>query len=164
MKLYEITGAMHTTLEIFLESEQQDIDKETYDDVMEYLKTELQNKSSNFIKYIRNLQAELEMVTLEVDRLIAIKKQKENKVEALKSYLVTALRSLEVKKIETELGNYGLRESSKVEVIDMNKIPYQFITRKEEITVDKKGLGTFLKEGNELEGARQVKTYSLQIR
>ena len=46
----------------------------------------------------------------------------------------------------------------------MNKIPYQFITRKEEITVDKKGLGAFLKEGNELEGARQVKTYSLQIR
>ena len=106
----------------------------------------------------------LKDIDIDMKQIQNIKKQKENKVEALKSYLVTALRSLEVKKIETELGNYGLRESSKVEVIDMNKIPYQFITRKEEITVDKKGLGTFLKEGNELEGARQVKTYSLQIR
>lgn len=164
MKLYEVTGAMQDTLDIFLDSDQQERDKETYDEIMGYLKTELQNKSSNFIKYIRNLQSELEMVTLELERLTAIKKKKENKVESLKTYLISTLQCLEVKKIETELGNYGLRESTKVEILDMNKIPYQFITRKEEVTVDKKGLGIYLKDGNELNGARQVKTYSLQIK
>ena len=65
MKLYEITGAMEDVLDIFLESEGEVLDRENYEYTMSYLKEELKNKSSNFIKYIKNLLAEAEMAKQE---------------------------------------------------------------------------------------------------
>ena len=56
MKAYEIIGAIEDTLDIFLESEGTESDKENYDYVMEFLKEELNNKSSSILKYIRNLE------------------------------------------------------------------------------------------------------------
>ena len=164
MKLYEITGAMEDVLDIFLESEGEDLDRENYEYTMSYLKEELKNKSSNFIKYIKNLLAEAEMAKQEAERLTTLRKTKEHKVENLKKYLIAALQGLEVKKVETELGSYGLRKSSSIEILDIGKIPKEFIKIKEEISVDKKEVGKYIDGGNFLEGARKVETYSLQIK
>ena len=164
MKLYEITGAMEDVLDIFLESDGEDIDRENYEYTMSYLKEELKNKSSNFIKYIKNLLAEAEMAKKEAERLTTLRKTKEHKVENLKKYLIAALQGLEVKKVETELGSYGLRKSSSIEILDIGKIPKEFIKIKEEISVDKKEVGKYIDGGNFLEGARKVETYSLQIK
>ena len=84
MKTYEIAGAMIDTLDIFLDSDQQEADKETYKDVMEYLKEELQNKGTNILKYIRNLELEAISVKTEIERLEDVKKNRENKVKSLK--------------------------------------------------------------------------------
>lgn len=164
MKLYEITGAMEEVLDIFLESEGDELDRENYEYTMSYLKEELKNKSSNFIKYIKNLLAEAEMAKQESERLTSLRKAKEKKVENLKHYLVTALQGLEVKKVETELGSYGLRKSSSVEILDISKIPQEFVRRTEEISIDKKELGKYIAQGNYIEGAIKVENYSLQIR
>ena len=69
-----------------------------------------------------------------------------------------------MKKVETELGSYGLRKSSSIEILDIGKIPKEFIRIKEEISVDKKEVGKYIDAGNLLEGARKVETYSLQIK
>ena len=45
MKAYEIVNGMIDTLDIFLESEQNEGDRENYEFVMEFLKDELQSKS-----------------------------------------------------------------------------------------------------------------------
>lgn len=164
MRLYEITGAMDDVLDIFLESDGNELDKENYEYTINYLKEELKNKSSNFIKYIKNLLAEAEMAKQEAERLTAIRKTKEHKVENLKKYLVTALQGLEIKKIETELGSYGLRKSTSVEILDITKIPKEFIKIKEEFSVDKKELGKYMDNGNYLEGAVKIENYTLQIR
>lgn len=164
MRLYEITGAMEDVLDIFLESNGDDLDKENYEYTMLYLKEELKNKSSNFIKYIKNLLAEAEMAKQESERLTSLRKAKEKKVENLKHYLVTALQGLEIKKVETELGSYGLRKSSSVEILDISKIPKEFVRIKEEISIDKKELGRYIDQGNHIEGAVKVENYSLQIR
>ena len=58
MKLYEIKNGMIDTLDIFLESEQTEIDGKNYEYVMTYLKEELKGKCSDLIKYIRNLELE----------------------------------------------------------------------------------------------------------
>ncbi|MGL4955321.1 MAG: hypothetical protein ACRC4Y_07610 [Cetobacterium sp.] len=69
MKAYEIMNGMIDTLDIFLESEQSEGDKENYEFVMKFLKEELQSKSSNIIKYIRNISLEVEVLSQEEDRL-----------------------------------------------------------------------------------------------
>ena len=81
MKAYEIIGAMEDTLDIFLESEGTESDKENYDYVMEFLKEELNNKSSSILKYIRNLELDSKIAKDEADRLDNLSKSKMNKVK-----------------------------------------------------------------------------------
>lgn len=164
MKVYEIRDAMLDTLDIFLESAQDNTDKENYNDVMEYLKTELQNKSSNIIKYIRNMENHVLVLKTEVERLELIKKSKETKVKNLKNYLKNVLLILEKKKIDTDIGSYGLRKTSKVEITNIEKIPKVYLKEKYEVLVDKLSISTKLKAGEIVEGTMLLEDYSLQVR
>lgn len=164
MKAYEIKEAMFDTLDIFLESDQGETDRDMYDDVMGYLKEELQNKGTSIIKYVRNLELEAISVKAEIERLESVKKNRENKAKSLKNYLKNILISLDKKKIETELGNYSLRKSSKVEILDMSKIPEEYIKIKEERTPDKTLIGQRWKLGEAVEGTAVIEDYSLQIK
>ena len=68
MKLYEIGDAMIDNLNLFLESEGTELDEEVYNEVLDLLKRELASKSSNILKYLNNLQADLEQIKLEKQR------------------------------------------------------------------------------------------------
>lgn len=164
MRLYEIQGAMLETLDIFLESDQEEMDRELYDDTMDYLKEELSQKSSSIMKYLCNLRSETDSIKQELERLSKAKKSRERKMESLKGYLVNVMQSLEKSKIETDLGTYGLRKSKSVAILDQSKILEDYIRVKEDVSVDKKGLAAVLKSGETVEGAALVENYSLQIR
>lgn len=164
MQLYTIKDMMIDTLDIFLESEQEEIDQSFYNETMEYLKEELSYKSSNIIKYISNLDAEAQSIKIEIDRLSKAKKSRERKLESLKSYLISTMQHLEKTKIETNLGTYGLRKSTVLKVLDMNKIPEEYLKVKKEVSVDKRELKNYIKTGKYTEGAILVENYSLQIK
>ncbi|MGL5593341.1 MAG: siphovirus Gp157 family protein, partial [Cetobacterium sp.] len=164
MKAYEIVNGMIDTLDIFLESEQNEGDRENYEFVMEFLKDELQSKSSNIIKYIRNVSLEVEVLSQEEDRLEKLRKQKEKKVNSLKKYLTDILLNLDKNKIETELGNLGLRKSVSVAIDNLDLIPKKYIQKKIELVPDKRLLSEILKQGKNIKGVHLEDKYSLQIR
>ncbi|MGL5280087.1 MAG: siphovirus Gp157 family protein [Cetobacterium sp.] len=164
MKAYEIVNGMIDTLDIFLESEQNEGDRENYEFVMEFLKDELQSKSSNIIKYIRNVSLEVEVLLQEEDRLEKLRKQKEKKVNSLKKYLTDILLNLDKNKIETELGNLGLRKSVSVAIDNLDLIPKKYIQKKIELVPDKRMLSEILKQGKNIKGVHLEDKYSLQIR
>ena len=164
MKLYEIKEAMIDTLDIFLDSEQEEIDKEFYSETMDYLKSELQYKSSNIIKYISNLDSEANSIKDEIERLTKVKKSRERKLESLKGYLIQIMQGLEKTKIETNLGSYGIRKSSALKIFDMNKIPKEYLNKKTEVTVDKREITRVIKSGHEVLGAALIENYSFQIK
>jgi len=164
LKLYEIKDAMVDTLDIFLESEQAEIDRDFYSETMKYLKEELSNKSSGIIKYLSNLDAEALTIKCEIERLTKAKKSRERKSENLKSYLVNTMQILEKTKIETDLGTYGLRKSTAIEIFDIGKIPEKYIRIKQDISVDKRELTNHIKAGNSIEGAALVDRFTLNIK
>lgn len=164
MKAYEIINGMIDTLDIFLESEQNESDKENYNYIMEFLKEELESKSSNIIKYIRNISLEVEILSQEEDRLEKLRKQKEKKVNSLKKYLTDTLLNLDKNKIETELGNLGLRKSVSVAIDNLDLIPKKYIQKKIELVPDKRMLSEILKQGKNIKGVHLEDKYSLQIR
>lgn len=164
MKAYEIVNGMIDTLDIFLESEQNEGDRENYEYIMEFLKDELQSKSSNIIKYIRNISLEVEVLSQEEDRLEKLRKQKEKKVNSLKKYLTDILLNLDKNKIETELGNLGLRKSVSVAIDNLDLIPKKYIQKKIELVPDKRMLSELLKQGKNIKGVHLEDKYSLQIR
>ncbi|MGL5349596.1 MAG: siphovirus Gp157 family protein [Cetobacterium sp.] len=164
MKAYEIMNGMIDTLDIFLESEQSEGDKENYEFVMEFLKEELQSKSSNIIKYIRNVSLEVEVLSQEEDRLEKLRKQKEKKVNSLKKYLTDILLNLDKNKVETELGNLGLRKSVSVAIDNLDLIPKKYVQKKIELIPDKRTLSELLKQGKNVKGVHLESKYTLQIR
>lgn len=164
MKLYEIQQGMIDTLDIFLESDGNDLDKKNYSEIMLFLRDELKNKSSSLLKYIQDLQAKSKIAKEESDRLLKLSRARLNKAERLKNYLVSTLQALEMKKIETDLGSYGLRRSSAVDVYDMAALPKEFVRVTEERKADKEKIKEYIKNNGELKGARIVDNYSLQIR
>ena len=164
MKLYEIKNGMIDTLDIFLESEQTEMDRENYNDIMEYLKEELKNKSSDLIKYIRNLELENTVTKLEIERLEDLKKGKEKKIKSIKNYIKGILLDLDKKKVETELGNVSLRKTTSVEITDITKIPKEYLVVKEEVTPSKKLIGDSLKKNILIDGAVLKEDYSILIK
>ncbi|WP_432205564.1 siphovirus Gp157 family protein (plasmid) [Cetobacterium somerae] len=164
MKAYEIMNGMIDTLDIFLESDQNESDRENYNYVMKFLQEELESKSSNIIKYIRNISLEVEILSQEEDRLEKLRKQKEKKVNSLKKYLTDILLNLDKNKIETELGNLGLRKSVSVAIDNLDLIPKKYIQKKIELVPDKRMLSELLKQGKNIKGVHLEDKYSLQIR
>lgn len=164
MKLYEIRNGMIDTLDIFLESEQTEMDRENYNDIMEYLKEELKSKSSDLIKYIRNLELENTVTKLEIERLEDLKKGKEKKIKSIKSYIKRILLDLDKKKVETELGNLSLRKTTSVEITDITKIPKEYLIVKEEVTPSKKLIGDSLKKNILIDGVVLKEDYSVLIK
>ncbi len=122
-------------------------------------------KSSSIIQYIQNIQALNKSAKEEADRLQKLIKTRSNKIERLKSYLVATLQVLETKKIETDLGSYGIRKNpDKLEIYDLSALPKEFIKIKEEKEPDKDKIKAYIREYGELNGARITCGYSLQIR
>lgn len=164
MKAYEIKNAMIDTLDIFLESNQDKMDKENYDDVMEYLREELESKSSNIVRYIRNLELENVVAKTEIDRLEEIKKNREKKIASLKGYIKGILLELDKKKIETDLGNLSLRKTTSVEIVDLSKIPKEYLVIKEEKVPLKTLIKDSLKKNVAVSGAILKEDYSLLLK
>ncbi|WP_235247498.1 siphovirus Gp157 family protein [Fusobacterium perfoetens] len=129
------------------------------------MKEELKNKSDSIIQYIQNLQTLNKSAKEEVDRLQKLIKIRTNKIERIKSYLISTMQILEQKKIETALGSYGIRKTpDKVEVYDLSALPKELIRIKEEKEPDKDKIKAYIKEHGEVAGARITCGYSLQIR
>lgn len=164
MKAYEIANGMIDTLDIFLESDQSEVDKENFDFMMNFLKEELESKSSNIIKYIRNLTLEVDVLSQEENRLEKLRKQKEKKVSSLKRYLINILTTLEKNKVETDIGTVGLRKSVSVAIENLELIPKKYIQKKIDLVPDKRMLSEALKQGKNIKGAHLENKYSLQIR
>lgn len=164
MKAYEIVDGMIDTLDIYLESEQTEEDKENYEYIMKVLTKELENKSSNILKYIRNLTLEVNMLSQEEERLEKLRKSKENKIKKIKNYLVNVLIKLDKSKVETDLGIMGLQKSTSVGIQNIELLPKKYLNKKVEITPNKRMLSEVLKQGKKVKGAMLCENYSLQIR
>ena len=158
MKLYEIKKDLVEMLDLLTEVSDDELAKENCEEMLEFFKEELKSKSGSILKYIRNLESEKEIVREEIERLEKFKKTKEKK------YLVQTMLELREKKIETDLGSYGIRKSTKVQIVDETLIPEDFIKIKTEKTLDKIGIANYIKNYGELAGAKIIENYSLQIR
>jgi hypothetical protein len=153
MKLYEIT-------ELIKKSEELEL---TQDD-LELLEIELKEKSDNIIKYVQNLEGNINIIDTEIKRLQQIKQQEKNKLDNLKEYIKYCLNKMNVKKIDSTLGKITIRKSESLEVIDLEKIPGEFVTIKQTFQPDKTAIKKAIKEGKEIEGAKVVIKENITIK
>ena len=136
MKLYELVSEEQKLNELFLTAIDEETgeirDNETLEELETELKNALVNKSEGIIKVIRNQESDLEMVTAEIERLTNLKNKMKKEIENFKSYIKFNMKKMDLKKVETSLGNISLRQSTATEIYDEASLPKEFL--KEKIT------------------------------
>lgn len=90
MSLYEITGRLAYLREL-IESEA--ISEEDATDTMEAILQEQEDGYENAVKWIRDIEAEIEAVKAEVDKLAEKKKVLENRKERVRDYILRSMQA-----------------------------------------------------------------------
>lgn len=154
--LYELTGQ-------FLDIYNMDLDDETKADTLESIdwNSDYEEKVENYIKVIKNNEADIEARKNEIKRLTELNKADERKNERMKEVLKESMDLTGHDRVDTKLFKVSFRKSEAVEVDDL-LLPeaYKVATWK----ADKKRLKEDLKNGFEILGAELVERKNLSIR
>lgn len=154
--LYELTGQ-------FLDIYNMDLDDETKADTLDSIdwNSDYENKVENYIKVIKNNEADIEARKNEIKRLTELNRADERKNERLKEVLKESMALTGHERVDTTLFKVSFRKSEAVEVDDL-LLPeaYKVATWK----ADKKRLKEDLKNGLEILGAELVERKNLSIR
>ena len=124
---------------------------------------ELQTKISNIMRYIKNLDADVEALKTEKQKLDTRRKVKENKIKSLTNYLDSYFKYAQEDyfndetgkkkfvKFEDQYGVINYRKSKKVQIKDLSKVPQEYIKEHKitESDVDKTALAKYLKAHTE---------------
>lgn len=154
LSLYNITNSFIT---LFEKAENGELTPEEIQEQGNDLALALKNKSTSVIGYVRNSELMSEAIKNEIDRLTAMKKAVDNKIDKFKEYVKENMQHLEVEKIETELGTLSIAKNpASVEIYDETLITDEYKKEKVTISIDKTAIKNDLKSGKEVQGARLV--------
>lgn len=148
LSLYNITNKFIEIMDKVTEGE---LTEEEYNELEKELAVELQNKSSNIIGYIQNIESFINAVKDEEIRLAEMKKTAEKKLTKFKEYVKENMERLDLTDISTSLGNLKIAKNPiSVEIDDEEKIPGEFKNIEMKIKVDKTAIKKHFKETGEI--------------
>lgn len=154
--LYELTGQ-------FLDIYNMELDEETKLDTLDSIdwQTDYENKVENYIKVIKNTEADIEARKNEIKRLTELNRSDERKKERMKEVLKESMALTGHERVDTPLFKVSFRKSQVVEVEDL-LLPegYKIATYKP----DKKRIKEDLKNGLDILGAKLVENQNLIIK
>ena len=154
LSLYNITNSFIT---LFEKAENGELTPEEIQEQGNDLALALKNKSTSIIGYVRNSELMSEAIKNEIDRLTAMKKAVDNRIDKFKEYVKENMQQLEVEKIETELGTLSIAKNpASVEIYDETLIIDEYKKEKVTISIDKTAIKNDLKAGKEVQGARLI--------
>lgn len=150
-KLYEIANQ-------YAELENSGLEPEFIRDTLEGIQGEFEDKVENVLKLIKNEQAYADSLKAEAKSFSDRAKASENNIQWLKSYLVSSMSIAGMKSVRAGVMSVSLREPSKsVEVIDVNKIPVDYVDYETTVKPDKLAIKKLLEAGQEVPGC-ELKT------
>ena len=142
--LYEMTSDL-------IELMDAEINEEVKAEIIEAIKLQIETKAENIIAVIRNYETRIEAVKAEEKRLADMRKIGEARLEKFKKYVKENMEALELQKIQTELGTLSIAKNPlSVEVIELNKVPQEFLKQEIKISADKTAIKEHFKETGEV--------------
>lgn len=159
--LYELVSDFKELTDLDIEEE----DQEQVERIKSVIRSEIENKGTNIIGFIRNMESDVTSIKAEIDRLNKLKKAKENKIKRIKNYTIECLNEADMKKVETSLGNISIRNNAPSVVIeDENMIDERFIDEIITHSINKTLIKEAIKNGEYIIGAKLESNKSLQIK
>lgn len=133
--LYELDQNLKTLLEMFQE------DETSNEDILlalQITEADRSQKLENYVKFIRNLEAEMDSCKNEIEKLKQKAKTKENKINSLKRVIHNSMNLFNHKKEKAGLFNITIKESDKVDISEsfLDKINQAQISFSDSFTQD----------------------------
>ena len=161
MTLYELTGQILELQELM---EDDVYEPELINDTMESIMYDFQNKADDYVKLIKNIEAQVFALDEEAKRLKARQDKMKNKVKMLKDKLVTAMVATGTRKLQGTVGTLSLRRSTKIpSELTWENVPQEYVKTEVKKSIDKVSLTSAIKEGK-VEGIELEETNSLLIK
>ena len=164
MTLYDVVQD-YLTIQHMMEDP--DLDPQTLADTMEGIEGELEVKADGYAKVIRNMEADIESIKSEVNRLTDRRKTIEKYIQTLKLALQKSMEITGKTKFKTELFSFSVRNNAPAVIMDesdIRKIPSEYL-RIRDPEVDKSKLKDALKNGVDLSGVAHLEnSQSLMIK
>lgn len=155
MNLYEIDAEI---LKTFDEETGEILDSEKLNDLQMARETKL----TNIVHYIKNLEADAEILKKAEDDFKARRQSAEKKAESLTKYLEGYLAG-DTFESEDKTAKVTYRKSESVDVTDVFALP-EFLKKYADPTPDKTEIKRLLKAGQTVEGATLVTNMKIQIK
>lgn len=159
--LFNITEKYKYILQLAEEGADESVIKDT----LESIEDEIEDKADGYAAVIKRLEANVEMIDKEKQRLDRIKKTHTNTIKRMKENLMDSMYATDKKKFRTELNHFYIKKNPvSLKVTDESLIPEDyFIVEKK---LDSKTLKQYMQEHevNEFSGARLTQSESVIIR
>ena len=160
MNLYELTAEAKMIASL-LETEELTPELEG---MLVINQNELTQKSIDYVKVIRNKEADSNAIEAEIKRLKAMEDANDRVIDRMKLAVKDAMMTSGIDKIESSLFKLSLRRSEAVEVISIDQLPESLTVVKKTVSADKVKIKEQIKNGIPVEGAVLVENFSLQIK
>lgn len=157
--LYDLTGQykqFHDFVEAALDSEVTEEDLQLYIDTLEAIEDSIENKVSNIVIFLKNIEGDIVAYKAEEERLQKKRKYLENKFKGLKEYTQSVLELNGMNKVKAGTFNVRLQKNPpSVNVINEKLIPQNYLIP-QPAKIDTKGLLEAAKAGQVIEGVELV--------
>ena len=161
--LYELSGEYLELLEM---AEDPETDPQAFNDTLESLDLEFEDKADGYAKIIAQMNADSGAIGDEIKRLQARKKSMEGNIDRMKKSLQLAMETTGKRKFKTSLFSFGVQKNPPRVVMDVENltdIPIDYLVPQDP-TVDKKKIMAELKSGAALPVAHLEQDEGIRIR
>lgn len=161
-KLYEISER-YLNLEALLDRADENIKEILLEGLCE-IKEEFNEKALNLVKYIKNIDSDIDGFKAEEKRLSERRKTLETQKESIKEYLYIEMQKIGQKKADLGLFKLNIQNNpASVKVLDEKLIDKKYLIEQEP-KIDKKAILNDLKNNVEVKGCEIHQGESLRIR
>ena len=157
MTIYEITNDY---LQLMQMMEDPELDPQTLADTMEGIEGELEDKADNYARVMKNMEADLNGIKAEIDRLSTRKKTIENNIKRMKEALQFSMETTGKTKFKTELFSFGIRKNAPAVVMDepyIENVPERFL-KYSDPTINRTAIKEAIQNGEDLEGLAHLES------
>lgn len=144
-----------------------EVDEQTMLDTLESISGDLEVKATNVAMFARNLESTAASIKEAEAAMSARRKAIERRAESLRRYLLTAMQTTGIKKIESPHFCLSVRDNPpSVDVFDAAQVPAEFMRQPEPPppAPDKTAIKEAIKAGKEVPGARLTQGQRLDIK
>jgi len=161
MNLYQLTNDFQTVLEMAQDPE---IDPQAIADTLEMIGGDIEYKADGYAKVIRELSANIDKLSTEIERLSTRKSAIVKNIDKMKSLLTYAMNTTGKTKFKTDLFSFNVQKNPPKLIVDsVDKVPQEYLIPQAP-KVDTSKIKELLKGGTECDYAHLEQTEGVRIR